>query len=409
VKKTFPGYYRPTDDEFSELWENCLQQAAAYGKIQDSLSAAQNRLENDLRSQLRQGRHPFIAVERLLERVRNAFSETAEQLDKSKQEHPDFLDDDPVRDTITTLLEGKVGSPYPPERLHEIFKEGKTRYEQKIPPGYEDAIKGGVKQYGDLILWFQVIDKAKETKASIILVNDDRKDDWWLRFKGRTIGPQPELVEEIVSKAGVSFYMYAADPFMEHARNYLDRQIKQEAIDEVRDGRKQDEERLAKEVVARIYAGLEGPVRLARQYEEYMRPSLEMAAHLAKQYEPSLEMAARLAKQYEEYMRPNLEMAAHLAKQYEPSLEALARLARQYEEYMRPSLEMAARLAKQYEEYLRPSLAMSARLAKQYADLLAEQPASQISEKTVTGAVSSDAETEEKPDKSDEQPDTENE
>ena len=96
-------------------------------------------------------------------------------------------------------------------------------------------------EYGDLVLWFQTIDKAKESNQPILLITDDRKDDWWLKFEGRTIGPQPELVHEIVSEADVSFYMYSADPFMEYASKYLKRQVNQRAIEEVRKIRRRDE------------------------------------------------------------------------------------------------------------------------------------------------------------------------
>jgi len=290
MRKTLPGYYRPTDEEFSELWENCLfvldanvllnlycyspetreellgilggisdrlwiphqaaleyhqrhlgvieQQTAAYDEIQKVLDKAWKKLASDLRSLLRRGRHPLVELDPLLERVKSVFTETKEELKKTKQEHPDWLDHDPIKDAITTLFEGKVGSPYPPERINEIYREGKTRYERKMPPGYQDADKGGVRQYGDLVLWFQVIDKATETKKPIILITDERKNDWWLDFKGKTIGPRPELVEEMATEAGVSFYMYAADPFMEYARKYLGAEVKQDAIDEIKDVRR---------------------------------------------------------------------------------------------------------------------------------------------------------------------------
>jgi hypothetical protein len=290
MRKTFPGYYRPTEDEFYELWKTCLfvldanvllnlyrysqgtsgsftaildqisdrlwvphqaaleyqqrrldviaQQAKAYDEIQELLDETQNKLENRFRGFQR---HPLIDADRLLKKIARAFTAINKELNKRKQEHPDLLENDHLKDTITSLFEGKVGPPYSQEQLDEIYKRGQKRYEREVPPGYLDGNKEGVRKYGDLVLWFQVIDKAKETKEPIILVTDDRKEDWWLRFKGQTIGPRPELVEEILSQAGVSFYMYQADPFMEHVRKYLERQVKQEAIDEVRDVRRRDE------------------------------------------------------------------------------------------------------------------------------------------------------------------------
>jgi len=333
MKKSFPGYYCPTEDEFSDLWENCLfvldanvllnlyryspetseeligilneisdrlwvphqaaleyqqnrlvvieQQAAAYDKILELLRSAQTKLENELRSLVRQGRHPFIEVDRLLETTKNIFTEIEQELNELKQEHPDLLDRDHVRDTVTTLLEGKVGSPYSSERMKEICDEGNTRYEHRIPPGYRDKDKGGTSQYGDLLLWFQVIDQARETKKPIILVTDDRKEDWWLIFRGRTIGPRPELVHEIISKVDVSFYMYPADPFMEHARKYLQREVKQEAIDEVRDVRRRDEEYIK---AARLPPLLsEEALRAMMEQEETVRRRLGEAYRIATQ------------------------------------------------------------------------------------------------------------------------------
>ena len=127
--------------------------------------------------------------------------------------------------------------------MEDIYNLGKKRFEQDIPPGYMDKDKQGIRKYGDLILWFQVIDKAKETDKSIILVTDDRKEDWWTRHRGKTIGPKAELIDEMISKANVSFYLYQTDPFMENAKKFLNKQVKKKAIDEVREIRERDEER----------------------------------------------------------------------------------------------------------------------------------------------------------------------
>jgi len=231
------------------------QQVKAYDEIQKLLNETQNKLENGVRGFQR---HPFIDADRLLKRIGRAFTAIKKELNKRKQEHPDLLEDDHLWDTITSLFEGKVGPPCSQERLDEIYKRGKIRYEREVPPGYLDVNKEGVRKYGDLVLWFQVIDKAKETKEAIILVTDDRKEDWWLRFKGQTIGPRPELVEEMLSQAGVSFYMYQADQFMTYAQKYIEQQVKQKAIDEVRDVRRYDEEYL-KALQEVVYTRTEAP------------------------------------------------------------------------------------------------------------------------------------------------------
>ncbi|TEU22634.1 MAG: hypothetical protein E3J21_00110 [Anaerolineales bacterium] len=223
--------------------------------MREVLAETRKCLEEGLaRLQLKK-RHSAIEPDQLLAKVEEVFSEFRGELDTLEQEQPDVYDDDELRDQIDSLLEGKIGPP--PEsqsELDRIFEEGRIRYEHKHPPGYGDTGKaqpgeretcsyGGLafrREYGDLILWFQIIEaaKAKELKH-IIFVTDDEKEDWWWTVKSRgkkTIGPRPELVEELHRKAGVSsFYMYNSERFLEFAKQYLGAQVDQESIDQVRE------------------------------------------------------------------------------------------------------------------------------------------------------------------------------
>jgi hypothetical protein len=291
MKHIFPGYYRPTKEKLAELWKKSLfaldanvllnlyryspetstellgiltqvskrlwvphqaaleyqrnrlnvifQQREAYTEIEEFLQKIQNQIETKLNAYRR---HPYIDVRHLTTLINSIFSKINEELLESSSKHPDLLEHDDLREAITALLEEKVGSSYSKEKLISIYKEGEERYKHNIPPGYSDSkTKDGEEKYGDLVLWFQIMDKAKETQTSVILVNDDAKEDWWWKFKGRTIAPRPELVEEMINSANVSFYMYPSDIFMEYAREYLKQQVDQQAIDEVRNIRKQDE------------------------------------------------------------------------------------------------------------------------------------------------------------------------
>ena len=291
MKNIFPGYYRPTKKEFSNLWNSCLfvldanvllnlyrysqetsdeliqilkqisdrlwvphqaaleyqknrlqtiaKQLEVYDEIQNLVEDSKKKLKNKLDSL---SKHPYIKADNLMKIMQKACTAIDKNLKKLKQGHPDLLQHDKLRDALDTLLEDKLGLPYSQEKLDDVYNLGKQRYKQGIPPGYEDSNKEGKDKYGDLIFWFQIIDKAKETNKPIILVTDDRKEDWWRMFKGKTIGPRPELVDEMLSKAGVSFYLYQTDPFMENAQKFLEKQVKKEAIDEIREIRKRDEE-----------------------------------------------------------------------------------------------------------------------------------------------------------------------
>ena len=93
---------------------------------------------------------------------------------------------------ITDLFDDKVGSPYASDRLANIYNDGEKRYQANIPPGFMDAKgKKDNSKYGDLVLWFQIMDKAKEKKSPVVFICDDAKEDWWWVFSGKTIGPRP--------------------------------------------------------------------------------------------------------------------------------------------------------------------------------------------------------------------------
>ena len=141
-----------------------------------------------------------------------------------------------------------MGEPYNKAKLEEIYKYGqKSRYKNNTPPGYKDNAKEDstiiigkdeerliIDKYGDLIIWFEIIEKAKRAPKAVIFVTDDSKEDWWWEFKGQKFGPRPELVHEFKSKTGMLYHMYSADRFLDYLRTNIGLRYKQETIDEVR-------------------------------------------------------------------------------------------------------------------------------------------------------------------------------
>lgn len=287
MKAEFPGYYPPSDNEFEHLWEEALiafdanvllnlyrysegtrgelfkllnrlekrlwlpHQAAleyhknrlaviatledAYEKISESVTDFENRLLNALNGF---SRHPLIQIGSMTDVLKETFARIKSDLSDTKKKHPELTRDDRVRDEVTRVFEGKVGPAYSAEELRKIYAEGKTRYEKNVPPGFKDDHKDDESKYGDLVVWKQLIDKARESGKPLIFVTDDRKEDWWEKAKGKVIRPRPELIQEIWSAAGVKFYMYQTDPFMEQAAKQLKRRVKQNAIDEIKEVRK---------------------------------------------------------------------------------------------------------------------------------------------------------------------------
>ena len=284
MRNTFRGFYPPTQEEFSDLWGNCLfvldanvllniyrftpstqedfirvlkkisdrlwvpyqaaleyqmnrlnvinQQVKAYDIIQESLSQNKNKIISDLNLYKK---HPYMQIASIVEKIEGIYSEINEDLTLNKQEHPNLIDDDKLGATITNLLDGRIGPVYPPEKLEKIYILGKHRYDNKIPPGFKDSKKENNEQYGDLILWCQIVSHAKSTNKPIILITDDSKDDWWRKSNGKIIGPHPELVNEMLSVTGQNFYMYQTENFLEYANEYIQSSIKPETINEVRE------------------------------------------------------------------------------------------------------------------------------------------------------------------------------
>ena len=296
MRDLFPGYYAPED--FQELWDkatfvldaNVLLNLYRFPKpaaeellrvldkvsdrlwvpYQAALEYQVNRLTvireqrkqfenvegvvkkalNQLKSYLESLRHSSINPEPLLTDATKLFTDFMTALEKLEKEQPDVADRDATRESIEKLLSGKIGAPPASQKeLDQIYADGKERYRFKRPPGYKDKDKGrdqtqayfinGLRferEYGDLLVWIQILDHAKQCQLQhLVFITDDQKEDWWLYVDENTIGPRPELIDEITSESGVkAFHMYPSERFLEFAKDYLKEQVKQESIDQIR-------------------------------------------------------------------------------------------------------------------------------------------------------------------------------
>ena len=126
----------------------------------------------------------------------------------------------------------------------------KKRYKNKIPPGFKDSTKNpstdyfykGVeykRKFGDLILWKQIIEKAKdENIKNVIFITDDEKEDWWYIAKengDKAIGPLANLTHEIIENAKIDlFHMYNTSAFFQAAKEFTSVEVQDVSIDEIR-------------------------------------------------------------------------------------------------------------------------------------------------------------------------------
>lgn len=292
MKDLFPGHFKESEDHIKMVWDSCIfvfdanillnlyrysdknrkeflnilednkdrvwlpnrvaeeylnnrltaidKQESSYDTMINSINSLKKDLENS-------SQHPFVSSEMMVE-VQNTFDMLCNELNSNKEVHTKRINDDEIRDKLLEIFSQRVGSSYSNAKLEEIVVEGKLRYQAQTPPGYKDSKKSNsedslferCRPYGDLIVWLQIIDKAKETGKPIILITNDKKEDWWKIFKGKTIGPRPELIKEFKGNVDNDFYMYQPDRFLELARENLNEQVSDNLVEEIREIRRRD-------------------------------------------------------------------------------------------------------------------------------------------------------------------------
>src|SRR6266566_1291872 len=223
----FPGYFTPSQEEFNGIWGECLfgfDASVLLGLYRSSAdtqdvffrilelvadriflpnqAAAEylrNRLgvisiRSDSYKRIREESNKFANAIGLLVQeqspprgaeiaaiAKKAADQIGTIIESAAKDEPDRLRSDDLLTRLEALFETKTGERYPDSMLKEIFEEGARRYEQRIPPGYKDDKKAEPDKYGDLLIWFQLIDKAKVEQKPIIFVTRDAKEDWWLQ------------------------------------------------------------------------------------------------------------------------------------------------------------------------------------------------------------------------------------
>ena len=287
MRKLFPGYYELTDEQLAKIWEECTfvfdtnillhiyrykpetrkrffyeilerlgtriwipyqvahefqkQRLAVMDeqvKAYDEVITLFGKTSSDLKKALNKynKRHTFIEPSQLTSKIEQAIAESKQILYEAKRQHPNLWEADTSRDKIDELFSGKIGEPYDEAVLKEKYQEAERRFALNIPPGPKDTGKKGITRYGDVILWFQLLDFATTEKKPIIFITDDVKEDWWLPStqSHSPIRPHPELIQEMYLKAGISFHMYEGYKFVEQAQTFLQLENQQAIIDEIK-------------------------------------------------------------------------------------------------------------------------------------------------------------------------------
>lgn len=145
------------------------------------------------------------------------------------------LQNDPILDKVSSIFNGFIGDKIEQTKIVELNAEAENRITNKIPPGYLDADKDGENRpYGDFFMWRQILDHSKNNKTPIIFVTSERKDDWWEKLSGQTIGPRQELLREFYEYTEQRILIYQTDRFLEYASQRAGTNVDDSAVEEIR-------------------------------------------------------------------------------------------------------------------------------------------------------------------------------
>lgn len=266
MKKIFSGYYNYTEEEFRQLWEKGLivfdtnvlldlyrlppDTVEYLFKIMEKIKnqlwlpyhvafefhnnfyniIAKQAFEykeaivdiDNLKKKFDSQNHPFLP-KTLNKKADDLFKQLKSALRKKEKGINELLRNNEYKDRIAAFFQDKIGECFSQEMLKNIYSEGSERYNKRIPPGYKDKPeKKGNDVYGDLVIWKELLNKAKQSDKDIIFITRDSKEDWFLVINGATLGPRPELITEFKKESGKNFYIYNTIRFIEYCQKYFE-------------------------------------------------------------------------------------------------------------------------------------------------------------------------------------------
>lgn len=226
------------------------RQLKQYDNILSYLTTAQQQISNLTNTALS---HAHLDFDDIARKYQDAVQPIKEEVEKLKRAHPDHLGNDQIITELEKIFtDSVIGSGYSDEELEKIYKEGEDRYSKRMPPGFKDQAKQDNEEepvrnrkFGDLVIWKQMIEKAKAENRSIIFVTNDAKDDWVLYTNDRRrLGAKPQLKKEMLASTGVDFVLYSSDEFLDIAHKQLNLKVKTESVDEVKKYREREVDRI---------------------------------------------------------------------------------------------------------------------------------------------------------------------
>lgn len=157
-----------------------------------------------------------------LNKLSKSYKEICEDVTNLQSQYDEKIRTHELQHRISRVFEDHIFPGLTKERIEEIItKIGPERYSKKTPPGYKDAGKAtdvdDNNTYGDLIIWFEILDFVKQKPHDVFFVCRDEKEDW-ISVEGKwRIGPRIELIVEFREIAPDNiFHICSLTDFLEY-------------------------------------------------------------------------------------------------------------------------------------------------------------------------------------------------
>ncbi|GCF93735.1 hypothetical protein NRIC_16260 [Enterococcus florum] len=145
------------------------------------------------------GTQRFEETQNLQEAYMKATNIYTGQLRKIKKDLNKLLYYDEFFELIHQTSKLNLIQDYNDEYLEDVYREGRERFDKNVPPGFKDGKKKNGNEYGDFILWKDLI----SLKSNVVFVSNDEKEDWCLKdSNGQTLSTRPELLKEFFKETG---------------------------------------------------------------------------------------------------------------------------------------------------------------------------------------------------------------
>lgn len=169
-----------------------------FEKLKDDINKKYNRGLVDIDTEL---------IKNEIQKSIDSINKLFETANSSKTDY------DKLTNEIANLF-SDIGDDYNESDKKEKNGRAEKRIKECIPPGFKDKDKDNGNETGDIFVWFQIIDYAKNNDRNIIFVTNDTKEDWFQKRGNITIMPRPELLKEFNDTTGKLIWIYSEDNFI---------------------------------------------------------------------------------------------------------------------------------------------------------------------------------------------------